>query len=140
MNGQVGGGGVPLLEQRKKVLELCLSTGSDDTSGPYYANGLQYKTQFQEAYAKNWVTDPSGNKVNVFNYIMLSQTYAFNWEQQQAVLNAFYGDMKKDGTPFDAQNKEDCNSFRPRRYLELGGGTHCRIDKVFKEPLASLGR
>ena len=132
---------VPPAEQRKKALELCLSSDTPNPSDPNYSNGLQYKKEFQDAYAKNWVTDKAtGHLVNIFNYIMLSQTYAFNWEQQQAVLNAFYGDMKVGGTSaFNSSDASECSSFRPHRYIDPQSN-YCNVDKTFALPLAAIGR
>ena len=137
--------GVPLDKQRQIALKMCLNTGGDSGTDPNYANGLQYKKQFQHAYEQNWVVDKTtGKKVNVFNYLMLSQTYAFNWEQQQAVLNTFYGDMKKGGSAgpavFNPSDNAECFSFRPKREIETSGNNYCSRDKVLNQPMAAAGR
>jgi hypothetical protein len=70
---------------------------------------------------------------DVFRYMMDSQTFAFNFAQQQEVINAFYR-VK------DPNNELECLAKRPLRSNDPTDGSHCRVDKVFKEPLRATGR
>lgn len=79
--------------------------------------------------------------VNVWDYIMLSQVFAFDHAQQQAVLNAYYGDHKKysgnAATPtFDPTNPTECTTWRAVRPGDPSDGTHC----VKGAQVASNGR
>ncbi len=67
----------------------------------------------------------------VFQYVMFGQIHAFNHEQEQAIINAFYG-VKN---PAD---KKECNNKRPRRTEDPKDGTHCLVDKVMTKKL--IGR
>lgn len=96
--------------------------------------------KFAEAQRK------AGN-VNVWDYIMVHQLYAFDWEQMQAVINAFYADNKQfsgDKTAFDPNNVADCNSWRAVRNdnsspVDATAGTHCRSDKTMAVPILASG-
>jgi Putative peptidoglycan binding domain len=61
----------------------------------------------------------------VFQYVMLGQTNAFNHEQEQAIINAFYG-VK------DPADREECKSKRPLRTEDPTDGTHCLANKTMK--------
>ena len=68
--------------------------------------------------------------VNMFDYIMRSSVYSFKFEQQQEVLNTYYGDMKpKSLGKFDPTDSADCKTYRDRRQVREvssgGAGTHC---------------
>jgi len=70
----------------------------------------------------------------VFQYLMLSQTNAFNDDQQQAIINEYYG--VKDPT-----DKDECEDKRPRRKEDpLGKGEHCLAGKTMRTPLEGRGR
>ena len=68
------------------------------------------------------------SKVNMYDYIMGSGIYAFDFTQQQAVLNAYYGEMKPldgvgsngtaslPGKAFDPDIESDCVEFREKRF------------------------
>jgi hypothetical protein len=71
--------------------------------------------------------------VNVWDYIMHSPTQAFDWEQQQAVLNAYYADDKLasgDKTPFNPCDAAECTKWRAQRPGDPGDGSHCRSSKT----------
>jgi hypothetical protein len=59
----------------------------------------------------------------IFQYVMLGQTHAFNHEQEQAIINAFYG-VKN---PAD---RNECRLKRPRRTEDPTDGTHCLVNKT----------
>jgi Putative peptidoglycan binding domain len=67
-----------------------------------------------------------------FQFVMFGQTHAFNHEQEQAVLNAFYGVSN----PTD---KRECASKRPRRTEDPTDGTHCLVDKTMSKTLVGRG-
>jgi peptidoglycan hydrolase-like protein with peptidoglycan-binding domain len=68
----------------------------------------------------------------VFQYVMYGQTHAFNHEQEQAVINAFYG-VKN---PAD---RNECLRKRPRRTEDPGDGTHCLVNKTMNQRLVGKG-
>jgi Putative peptidoglycan binding domain len=68
----------------------------------------------------------------IFQYVMFGQTHAFNHEQEQAVINAFYG-VKN---PADRQ---ECRLKRPGRTEDPTDGTHCLVNKTMKQKLVGRG-
>jgi len=68
----------------------------------------------------------------VFQYVMFGQTHAFNHEQEQAIINAFYG-VKN---PAD---RRECQLKRPRRTEDPNDGTHCLVNKTMARALAGKG-
>jgi hypothetical protein len=68
----------------------------------------------------------------VFQYVMFGQTHAFDHEQEQAIINAFYG-VKN---PAD---RAECNAKRPRRTEDPTDGTHCLVNKTMSRKLAGKG-
>jgi hypothetical protein len=64
----------------------------------------------------------------IFQYVMFGQTHAFNHEQEQAIINAFYG-VKN---PADAK---ECRLKRPRRTEDPTDGTHCLVNKTMHQRL-----
>jgi hypothetical protein len=68
----------------------------------------------------------------IFQYVMFGQTNAFNHEQEQAVINAFYG-VKN---PAD---RNECRVKRPRRTEDPTDGTHCLVNKTMAVKLAGKG-
>jgi Putative peptidoglycan binding domain len=59
----------------------------------------------------------------IFQYVMFGQTHAFNHEQEQAIINAFYG-VKN---PAD---RNECRLKRPLRTEDPTDGTHCLVNKT----------
>jgi hypothetical protein len=68
----------------------------------------------------------------IFQYVMFGQTHAFNHEQEQAIINAFYG-VKN---PAD---RNECRLKRPRRTEDPTDGTHCLVNKTMAVRLAGKG-
>jgi hypothetical protein len=68
----------------------------------------------------------------IFQYVMFGQTHAFNHEQEQAVINAFYG-VKN---PAD---RNECRLKRPRRTEDPADGTHCLVAKTMSVKLVGKG-
>jgi hypothetical protein len=68
----------------------------------------------------------------IFQYVMFGQTHAFNHEQEQAIINAFYG-VKN---PAD---RNECRLKRPRRTEDPTDGTHCLVDKTMAVKLSGKG-
>ncbi|MCI0666868.1 MAG: peptidoglycan-binding protein [Methylococcaceae bacterium] len=77
-----------------------------------------------------WVTS---TQPLVFQYVMFGQTHAFNHEQEQAVINAFYGVQ-------DPTNRRECNLKRPRRTEDPRDGTHCLVNKYMGRRLVGRNR
>ena len=73
------------------------------------------------------------NQAPTFQYVMNSQTFAYDDAQQQAVINKFYRIN-------DATDKGECNQKRPRRAIDPSDGTHCQPKKIYNPPLTSVGR
>jgi hypothetical protein len=67
-----------------------------------------------------------------FQFVMFGQTHAFNHEQEQAVINAFYGV----NNPAD---KKECALKRPRRTEDPLDGTHCLVNKTMTKNLVGKG-
>jgi hypothetical protein len=81
-----------------------------------------------------WIMDKQlGDQAEVFQYVMNSQTFAFDMEQQQALINKFY---RID----DPTDKNECNLKRPRRAIDPGDGTHCLPTKIFATAMTAVGR
>jgi hypothetical protein len=68
----------------------------------------------------------------IFQYVMFGQTHAFNHEQEQAIINAFYG-VKN---PAD---RNECRLKRPRRTEDPSDGTHCLVNKTMAVRLVGKG-
>jgi hypothetical protein len=68
----------------------------------------------------------------IFQYVMFGQTHAFNHEQEQAVINAFYGVRN----PAD---RNECRLKRPRRTEDPSDGTHCLVNKTMAVRLVGRG-
>ncbi|SJM96286.1 exported hypothetical protein [Crenothrix polyspora] len=77
----------------------------------------------------NWVVK---NQPLVFQFVMFGQTHAFNHEQEQAVINTFYG-VKYPGDP------EECRLKRPRRANDPVDGSHCLANKTMLKSLVGKG-
>lgn len=67
-----------------------------------------------------------------FQYVMFGQTHAFDHEQEQAIINAFYGVRN----PAD---RDECRAKRPRRTEDPTDGTHCLVNKTMSQRLAGKG-
>ena len=92
-------------------------------------------------------TDPAfkwiaNNQADIFRYIMFSQTFAYNMEQQQDVINRFYRVELKNPAygPGDRDDIRECQKKRPVRYIDPSDGTHCSSKKTFSTPMQSAGR
>ncbi len=101
-------------------------------------------TELPNLGSVKWANEQrSKGYINVWDYIMLGQTYAWDYEQQTSVLNAFYGDHKKysgDAALFDPMNKSECSRYRPVRPSERDDGTQCDYQKTIIAPLMAVGR
>ncbi|MGH8603776.1 MAG: peptidoglycan-binding domain-containing protein, partial [Gammaproteobacteria bacterium] len=73
------------------------------------------------------------NQPLVFQYVMFGQTHAFNHEQEQAIINAFYGVS----SPSD---RRECSAKRPRRTEDPMDGTHCLVNKTMRQRLVGKSR
>jgi peptidoglycan hydrolase-like protein with peptidoglycan-binding domain len=72
------------------------------------------------------------NQPLVFQFVMFGQTHAFNHEQEQAVINAYYGVR-------NPSDKAECNLKRPRRSEDPNDGTHCLVNKAMSQKLVGKG-
>lgn len=85
------------------------------------------------SYAKDFAVWVVKDQALVFQYVMFGQTHAFNHEQEQAIINAFYGVT-------DPTDKVECAAKRPRRTEDPTDGTHCLVDKTMTIPLIGKRR
>ncbi|MEX0320456.1 MAG: peptidoglycan-binding protein [Ruegeria sp.] len=69
----------------------------------------------------------------IFQYLMFAQTHAFDHEQEQAIINAFYGVE-------DPTNRNECTAKRPQRTEDPSNGTHCLVDKEMNRKLVGRSR
>lgn len=69
----------------------------------------------------------------IFQYLMFAQTHAFNHEQEQAIINAFYGVT-------NPKNRNECRKKRPRRTEDPNDGTHCLVYKKMRRKLVGRSR
>ncbi len=74
-----------------------------------------------------------GTQPLVFQYLMFAQTHAFDHEQEQAIINAFYGVQ-------DPANRTECKNKRPIRTEDPRDGTHCLVDKEMSRKLVGRSR
>jgi len=77
-----------------------------------------------------WVTK---SQPEIFQYLMFAQTHAFKHDQEQSIINAFYGVE-------DPANRSECKRKRPVRTEDPHDGTHCLVDKVMRRKLVGRGR
>lgn len=96
--------------------------------GQWNGNGA---FQYQNYVAQfSWVKDDQPLE---FQYVMFGQTNAFKPEQEQAIINAFWGVN-------NANSRDECNQKRPRRSEDPTDGTHCQVGKKMRTSLIGRGR
>ena len=86
--------------------------------------------KLRDAAAFKWVTS---TQPLIFQYLMFAQTHAFNHEQEQAVINAFYGVE-------DPTDRDECKKKRPIRTEDPRDGTHCLVKKEMRSKLVGRSR
>ncbi len=86
--------------------------------------------RLRDAAAFKWVT---ATQPLIFQYLMFAQTHAFNHEQEQAVINAFYGVE-------DPTDPDECKKKRPIRTEDPRDGTHCLVKKEMRRKLVGRSR
>jgi hypothetical protein len=93
---------------------------------------------FKDFYLSQYLDIQDTKSLNLFDYIMKSEVYAFPYEQQNTVLNTFYGDFAADGK-FD---KKKCADLREPRlgFEDPKAGTHCNAKTPKLAALFSFGR
>lgn len=69
----------------------------------------------------------------IFQYLMFAQTHAFDHEQEQAIINAFYGVQ-------DPTDRTECKNKRPLRTEDPTDGTHCLVYKKMSRKLVGRSR
>lgn len=105
------------------------STGGRKLSRPEAYEGC---ASGQLADAADFAFVPSTQPL-IFQYLMFAQTHAFDHEQEQAIINAFYGVE-------DPSNRTECRNKRPRRTEDPTNGTHCLVDKEMSRKLVGRSR
>lgn len=76
--------------------------------------------------------------VNVWEYIMSAPLYAWDFDQQNAVINAYFA-ANKVGSPFNTADERECMTYRPGVNWDPRNVTLCSADKVKLLPLYSRG-
>ncbi|MEM1048696.1 MAG: peptidoglycan-binding domain-containing protein [Pseudomonadota bacterium] len=69
----------------------------------------------------------------IFQYLMFAQTHAFDHEQEQAIINAFYGVQ-------DPSDRTECKNKRPLRTEDPTDGSHCLVLKKMSRKLVGRSR
>ncbi len=107
--------------------------GRSEPAGKIYPRDEAYKrcTNGTLPNAAGFAWAPA-NQPLVLQYMTFGQTYAFKPEQQQAVINAFYGVQN----PAD---RAECRAKRPLRTEDPAEGTHCLATKTMRPPLVGRG-
>jgi hypothetical protein len=82
--------------------------------------------------AADFVAFVPDSQPQIFQYVMFGQTHAFNHEQEQAIINAFYGVN-------DPADPKECKAKRPRRTEDPTDGTHCLVSKEMPRRLVGKG-
>lgn len=77
-----------------------------------------------------WVTK---SQSLIFRYLMFAQTHAFKHDQEQAIINAFYGVE-------DPTDRTECKRKRPLRTEDPRDGSHCLVDKAMRRKLVGRSR
>jgi peptidoglycan hydrolase-like protein with peptidoglycan-binding domain len=107
--------------------------GRSQPAGKIYPRDEAYKRctagTLPNAAGFAWV--PS-NEPLILQYMTFGQTHAFKPEQQQAVINAFYGVQ-------NPSDRAECRRKRPLRTEDPTDGTHCLATKVLRVPLVGRG-
>jgi hypothetical protein len=84
-----------------------------------------------------WVDD---NEAKAFKYVLWTwyNPFAFKMEDQQKLINAFYGVTltNPNYTAADAADVAACKAKRPMPYFEPQDGTHCSATKTYSFPRA----
>ncbi|MCP5083159.1 MAG: peptidoglycan-binding protein [Alphaproteobacteria bacterium] len=86
--------------------------------------------RLRDAAPFKWVT---ATQPLIFQYVMFGQTHAFNHEQEQAIINNFYGVS-------DPANRDECKKKRPIRTEDPRDGTHCLVNKQMRRKLVGRSR
>lgn len=108
-------------------------------AGQSYVEGKKLRKYFQAMHKSQAVKNIPG--VNVFDYIMESQTYAFDWRDQNLVINQFYGDMMPPAEGiWDPNNIALCGKWRPYRREDDTMANYCLPETPKSRPLGAIGR
>jgi Putative peptidoglycan binding domain len=73
------------------------------------------------------------NQPLVLQYVTFAQTNGFNHEQEQAVINAYYGIR-------NPEDRAECREKRPLRTEDPTDGTHCLVNKTMSVRLVGRNR
>jgi hypothetical protein len=156
---------VPYEKHRETVVSLCSDPDAISTfakNDDVFASNLvspEEAARYAELFKffiedeNNFIDDGQGNSVNIFKFMMFQQTYAFSYEDQQDVVNAFYAQFTDKGS--FAHTGDECYRARPTRATDLlpesiedgQGGIlfshpydHCLASKRLNTPLIGQGR
>ena len=107
--------------------------GKDTPGGRKYtrANAYQGCSTGKLPHSANFVF-VTRTQPQIFQYVMFGQTNAFKPEQEQAIINAFYGVT-------DPADPRECRLKRPRRAEDPDNGTHCLVNKTMTPKLVGKG-
>lgn len=106
-----------------------------------YTEAKAARKYFKAMYDAQVVKNDRGEDVNVFDYIMKSQTYAFDWRDQNEVINAFYGAMADPakGEIWDPTDEKSCKLWRLSRREDSrdAGQNYCDVSVPKSAPILS---
>ena len=122
-----------------KLYEQLVPMDPAHKDGP---QSLLMRKAFSAFYPTQNVKLPSGKVVNMFDYIMTSAPFDFDYSQVQAVLNAFYGSLKpKSQGVFNSNDANDCKEFRePRPLVDAVSQNYCLTKTPKLRAFFSIGR
>jgi len=125
----------------KSLYTKAISAGESS----FGVSGALMTEAFAAFYPTQVVKNNAGDDVNMFEYIMRAQTFAFPFSQEQAVLNAYFGDLKsvreKSTEKFNPTTKNECTKYRERRGMRDNPATnHCDPEQIRLRPYYSIGR
>jgi hypothetical protein len=125
-----------------KVGEMFLKAPKDMPKvGILFDQARVTKEYFQAFYETQRFPGEGGRWVNVFDYVMNSQTWAFDLRDQQAVINSYYGEMKPASEgPWNPGDADQCRKWRLPRKEDDAAANYCDWRAPKKEPLHSIGR
>ena len=132
-------------DKRRDVVDYCLKGDKSDTLlGSQAAEGApEFKVMVTDGTFDS--EGKSYSQADVFRYIMLSRTSAFDVGQQQRVVNEFWNYVqervksKKSVSDYYSTTPTNCD-FRPwRNAVDLSDGKHCYGSKTYSTNPAPVG-
>ncbi len=107
----------------------------------FFTQARLSKVYFQAFHETQWTTNEKGERVNMSDFIMSAQPYAFDPADEASVINAYYGEMKPavQGA-FNPADTADCHTWRLPRKEEDPKANYCHWRTPKIAPVHSIGR